>query len=230
MTFEKGDVIVPGDKTYPEGSLDVHGYSSRLVSRHLLREELVELRDFLKTRLPEKELVEEEGEGDRVHTHAAYALFHNVNLAILSIDRGHGHLQASPCGGGTVYSFPKAKVEEYMFRKVSKEEIKNAPIYRTHFALDDSPVFLGWTDGTSWNGFGTPSFEKEAADWLMKWFNEISLECKMQYDEKRDAFIWPDGKEGEEPNVVEGHDLAIGDGKKVHVYDIGSHYWTWSEL
>lgn len=228
MTFEKGDVIVPGDKTYPEGALDVHGYSFPILG-HFLKERLEELRDFLMTRLPEKELVEEE-RGDRVHTHAAHVLFQKVNFAIHCIDMGSGHLTASPCGGGTVHNFLKAEVEERMFRKVPDEEIKNAPIYRTHFALDDSPTFQGWTDGKHWNDWGTPSFEKEAADWLMKWFNETSLVYKMHYDEKRDAFIWSDGEEVEEPNVVEGRDLGIGGGKKVHVYEIGSHYWTWTEL
>jgi hypothetical protein len=41
------------------------------------------------------------------------------------------------------------------------------------FSFDDSPAFMGWGNGTYWNGWGCPAFERSAADAVCAEYNRV---------------------------------------------------------
>lgn len=80
---------------------------------------------------------------------------------------------------------------------------------------DSSNVYIGYTDGTLWNGWATPSFELSEA-------RKVMLDYNLKYDSKTDTFISDD-------DIVatwQGYDIQTPEGTK-HVYNIGAYSWVW---
>jgi Zn finger protein HypA/HybF involved in hydrogenase expression len=87
-------------------------------------------------------------------------------------------------------------------------------------------MFVGYTNGTTWNGWECPYFTKDVGIEIVKEFS--SEECPAGYDPASDSFIFE--REGnEEPDVFSGIDIEVS-GKKIHVYAIGAQCWCWDKV
>lgn len=90
-------------------------------------------------------------------------------------------------------------------------------MYKTVFTIGDSSnVYIGYTDGTLWNGWATPYFELSEA-------RKVMLDYNLTYDAKTDVFTLS------EDDIIEtwkGYDTQTQDGTK-HLYDIGAYSWVW---
>lgn len=142
-----------------------------------------------------------------------------------------GRLTAAPEGGGFEMTFGPDGVKRYAFRVVSKEEL--LPVYRVGmFQLDDiwpDHSFEGYTSGRRWNGWACPVFEKDVAMLLVKALQkEHSKKEYARYNKETDTFeIWDEGEE--EHVLYPPVEITVGE-KKRKVYEIGTAFWTWSEL
>jgi len=102
----------------------------------------------------------------------------------------------------------------------------------------DTPV-IGYTDGSDWNGWATPVFDKDTAAQVMQSVNAANRafeekygaddQLSVSYDAGQNAFLihdpnYPD----DDPQIVKGHDITV-EGRPIHVYALGTRDWTWSE-
>lgn len=96
------------------------------------------------------------------------------------------------------------------------------------FALDCDPnAYIGYTNGTLWNGWATPYFTLEEAQRLQADFNK-GIDNPMFYDVNKDEFrLKYDGDD--EPYIWKGEDIQTVDGIK-HLYGIGAYSHIWDEL
>lgn len=77
--------------------------------------------------------------------------------------------------------------------------------------------FEGWTNGKTWNGWETPSFEQDE-------LNRIFKECEKEgYRIENGKLYYEDETEEE---LIEKHTIEV-DGKTVEVYAVSG--WTWSK-
>ena len=134
-----------------------------------------------------------------------------------------GHLLAHALGGGFQQSFPPSIHAQ--FRVVDEHEQTRQLHSRARFSLMDSDeLFSGWTDGSSWNGWAVPYFERLEAERLIRWLNDE----RSRFDEQRKAFLtW--SADGEE-ELWEATEIRISDGTTVHAYSIGGGSWCWDEV
>jgi len=64
------------------------------------------------------------------------------------------------------------------------------------FGLDGlgNDVFDGWSDGTLWNGWGTPLFELDEAQRLLavlvRTYDQMGESIQAWYDDKKDSFCF----------------------------------------
>jgi hypothetical protein len=140
-----------------------------------------------------------------------------------------GSIKCFPKGGGFQMGFKPESFEKNKLRLVTEEEKK--PKWRkAKFTLDCLEAsFEGWTVDQRWNGWACPSFTKEVGLKIVKAFNKKGGGLSPgRYDEKKDAFIFMEGEDRNEPYEVKGEDYTIN-GRKLHVYDIGVMNWTWFE-
>lgn len=97
------------------------------------------------------------------------------------------------------------------------------------FTIDSIPnkYFIGFSDGSDWNGFGCPSFEKPIATIVLEASAGAGYQWK--YDAEADAFIvWnTEDPEGYEPEIFGGYDATV-DGKTIRVYPVGAYSWVWN--
>ena len=94
-------------------------------------------------------------------------------------------------------------------------------MHKDVFTIDNSTSFIGYTDGTLWNGWATPHFELSEARKLMTYYNEIVDDDEtMTFDSKADTFIISNYE------TWKGYDYQTEDGTK-HLYDIGAYSWIW---
>ena len=101
-------------------------------------------------------------------------------------------------------------------------------MYKTVFTIDGfAEVYIGYTDGRTWNGWATPSFEVDEALALMENFNKVS-ECRILYSKASDTFILYEPDQ-EVMTEYKGYNGNTTEGIK-HLYDIGSWYWIWDEV
>src|SRR5919199_3232106 len=107
------------------------------------------------------------------------------------------------------------------------------PLRAAHFYLDgtlDRPV-VGYTDGSRWNGWATPVFDRDTAMQVMMAVNDANEgeddQRSISYDADRDAFLIHDPNHPDEgPEVVPGYDVDV-DGQHRHVYALGTRAWPW---
>lgn len=87
-----------------------------------------------------------------------------------------------------------------------------------HWKFDDSPIFEGFTDGSTWNGWANIQVNKKQFDkvqvWLiydmgMKGFKEFMKEYKVKVDENRYSFAY-----GCTAKILSNKDAIIG-----NIYD-----------
>lgn len=145
--------------------------------------------------------------------------------------RPDGTIEVAPEGGGFVMTFsPESQVKNRM-RKVTPEEME--PKYRkSFFSMDCLPEdpsgwLPGWTAGDRWNGWACPMFDREAADLFCTLTERDPGMYQTRYDAKADAYV-STNQDGEVEDRAEGCDIEVA-GRKIRVYDIGSHSWCWIE-
>ena len=101
----------------------------------------------------------------------------------------------------------------------------------TTIGLFDDASFTGYLSDYIWNGFDDPYFEKDEADRVVAYINEMEeandSRCWMEYNEEADAYYYHDDKESPLPVAVWfGEDIDIG-GVPYHLYNIGGGSWCW---
>jgi hypothetical protein len=132
-------------------------------------------------------------------------------------------LMAHPMGGGFQQYFPEASASG--FRPMDEAERSRALFWRTRFALADSEeTFSEWTNGTAWNGWEMPRFDKAEAERLIRWLGDK----RARFDAARDAFVTM-SQDGEE-EVWVGETVMISDGSAVKLYPVGTGAWIWDEV
>lgn len=87
-------------------------------------------------------------------------------------------------------------------------------------------AYIGYTDGSRWNGWATPYFEKEEAMEVMKGYNECA-ESPMFYNEEYDTF-YHFGTEGNSGEMWRGEKCKTAEGIKT-LYGIGAYSWVWDD-
>ena len=106
---------------------------------------------------------------------------------------------------------------------------------KTVFNIQDSPFFMGYTNGTYWNGWSCPYFTKETCEEICKYINTIGNGIqKAFYDEAKDAFVVtdPDDISEDNPNGeqerAEGHDIKM-ENETLRLYSFGAFNWIWDD-
>jgi len=134
-----------------------------------------------------------------------------------------GRLMAHPMGGDFQQYFPEASASG--LRLVDEAERSRALFRQASFALADSEeTFSGWTDGTLWNGWEMPHFERAEAERLIRWLGDE----RMRFDAERDAAVTV-SQDGEE-EIWAGETVTVSDGSGIRVYGVGAGAWTWDEV
>jgi hypothetical protein len=115
------------------------------------------------------------------------------------------------------------------------ERIEGTPmnesvIHASSFTMDSLPnmFFEGYSDGSDWNGWACPYFEKAEAERVLAASEPNGF--VWQFDETQDAFVVRNSNDDEEyePEIFEGTILNI-DGNMVKVYIVGGYSWIWEE-
>ena len=102
-------------------------------------------------------------------------------------------------------------------------------MYKCVFTIGDyENAYVGYTDGSKWNGWATPYFTYLTALEVMYDYNECVGEEIMKYDPIYDQFYILN-KESEELEVWKGKQYAT-EGGIVCLYGIGAYSWVWDEI
>lgn len=100
-------------------------------------------------------------------------------------------------------------------------------MHKNVFTIDGfRGAYIGYTDGSTWNGWAMPYFEKEEALQVMQGFNECA-QSPMQYDEIYDQFYMFD-EDAMEIDIWTRQKFITDHGIK-YLYGIGSGAWTWDK-
>ena len=102
-------------------------------------------------------------------------------------------------------------------------------IEKAYFNIGNSEYYEGYhIKNRRWNGFATPSFEKNIADLIAHNFS--TSDFKINYDEKKDCYCITVYEHGKliENYKFEKKTINTADGKK-EVYSLGAYYWTWDD-
>ena len=109
---------------------------------------------------------------------------------------------------------------------------------KSRFTIDDGLTYQdGWTDGTTWNGWDCPMFERLEADKVMAVVNAENAKydaerLSMTHDADLDAYKYDGGytdENGEiEWDVFASIEIDTPEGRKT-VYPIGYQAWVWWE-
>lgn len=94
------------------------------------------------------------------------------------------------------------------------------------FQIESSPMYIGYTDGTRWNGWATPFFTFEEAQKIQSDWNAEG-ESQMLYDIDKDAFCVQ--YDDDDPYIWKGEDVQTEDGIK-HLYGIGAYSHIWDKV
>ena len=98
-----------------------------------------------------------------------------------------------------------------------------------YFNLDSNEYYEGYhIKDTRWNGFATPSFEREIADIIAH--NCSTSDFKIGYDEDKDCYIVTEYEGIMILNTYsfKKHTIETPEGRK-EVYPMGAYYWTWND-
>jgi hypothetical protein len=150
-------------------------------------------------------------------------------VTVISHDKD-GTIHAYPTGGGQTLRFSPRSAAQHGFRKVTKAEMRKPKFYKARFAIEDGPRFVGWTDGTLWNGWSKPLFERAEAMKVVRWINEESERfggaVKAWFHAKKKTVVIQ-STEHEEPDIVRPKTITAG-GRRRKVWEIGQG-WIWGE-
>lgn len=104
----------------------------------------------------------------------------------------------------------------------------NMNFHKTSFFMDSlqGRTFIGFSDGSDWNGWACPYFEKGEAERVLR--NSESNGFRWSYDKDKDAFIvhHQDDEDTDAPEVFEGTDIEFA-GQLMRVYPVGAYSWIW---
>lgn len=98
---------------------------------------------------------------------------------------------------------------------------------RAEFQLDSIPdaSFVGYSDGSDWNGFECPYFEYDTAREVLR-RSEING-FEWSYDASDDTFIVSNNlTPDDEPERFDGMTIEA-EGLHIKVYPIGAYSWIW---
>ena len=99
---------------------------------------------------------------------------------------------------------------------------------RTVFTIGEYPqAYIGYTDGSRWNGWATPYFELAEALVIMAEYNAEDPESPIVYNKGTDTFV-VDTMGGFDGDSWKGIDCQTEEGTK-HLYGIGAYCWIWDE-
>lgn len=97
---------------------------------------------------------------------------------------------------------------------------------KTIFAIEGfEQNFVGYTDGTLWNGWAKPYFTKEVADQIMHINNAENNGTTMYYNSTNDRYVRIFHDDDGLTEIFGGYDI---DGMRL--YDIGTTCWIWEEV
>jgi hypothetical protein len=94
--------------------------------------------------------------------------------------------------------------------------------YKAKFSFDEGPEWEGWTDGKTWNGWGTPFFDRATAEKVVKWMKKAGMIESWKW--KGDV-LWTE-MEGADPEDWEADVISTPEGDK-KVWGVGRRAWTW---
>lgn len=101
-------------------------------------------------------------------------------------------------------------------------------MHRTVFGIGEyNQAYIGYTDGSRWNGWATPHFEIDEAMRVMAGFNECA-ESPMHYDADTDTFYVAE-TDSTSAESWKGCNITTKDGLK-HLYGIGAYSWVWDDM
>lgn len=101
-------------------------------------------------------------------------------------------------------------------------------MHKTIFTIDGfAPAYIGYTDGTLWNGWATPHFEVAEALNVMHDYNKDTGN-PMWYDKETDSFRIAETEYTSEENW-KGENIQTEEGIK-HLYGIGAYCWVWDAV
>ena len=115
------------------------------------------------------------------------------------------------------------------------------PLHKAKFQLvlaeADDPLFEAWTDGSRWNGFGCPLFERYEADRFLAYFNLVGRAWRSigifrgDYSVSKDTFCFLQDGQDKDIGDPDSWDCFAGfrrEGK--HLYAIGAWCWAWIQI
>ena len=129
----------------------------------------------------------------------------------------------APEGGGFVYRIPKVIFQEDFELK----EVEVPRVWRIAvFELDEGVgKWLGYTDGSAWNGWATPWFTLAVAQQVVVAETAPTPESYTAYDPDKDCFFAVDLGERYD---MRSRSIQRGDGSYERVYEV-SDGWSWDE-
>lgn len=96
------------------------------------------------------------------------------------------------------------------------------------FCIDSIPgiQFTGFHDGSDWNGFACPYFERKVAEQVLD--ASVNNGFIWSYNTAEDTFEVRLSNEPSsyEPEIFEGQEIVVED-QQIHVYPIGAYSWIW---
>jgi hypothetical protein len=145
----------------------------------------------------------------------AHTLYKLANGALFTvIERTAEHVRFTAQGGGIVRML---SVSEFDDQFTQTELPPYAPGIATGDWLPDGTIFPCFYNGTHWNSWRMPQFERDVGLQLCEHMPDL------RYDEHLDAFFI-----GDEDGECEFRAEQISvDGRTITVYPIGAGFWCW---
>jgi hypothetical protein len=98
---------------------------------------------------------------------------------------------------------------------------------KSHFYIDDSKIYEGYTAGNTWNGWACPYFTKEVALNILKAMADAGDIAEYSYDEVTDEIKYTFANE--EPESERGVMIRYGK-DSLKAYGLGSFAWVWCDV
>jgi hypothetical protein len=125
-----------------------------------------------------------------------------------------------PAGGGFLHRMPREKFFE-AFSEAPSRTLRRGLVDADWFSEDDLPLSC-WSDGSSWNGWSMPHFERAAVEELIRQSQSEEL-SPMRWD--GDAVIVHDSQDNEDVRV---EPTTMPNGEKA--WAIGAGWWCWNRV
>lgn len=125
-----------------------------------------------------------------------------------------------PAGGGFQCRLPHEKFHE-TFSEAPARTMRRGLVDADWFGEDDMPLPC-WSDGSCWNGWSQPHFERAAVEELIRQSQSEEL-CPMRWD--GDAVIVHDSQDNEDVRI---DPTTMPNGEKA--WAIGAGWWCWNRV